>query len=185
MSDRIPPKLPPTKAGPSKPASPTAARPVAAIPAPTPPPPPPPFPTDGIDLAPGVRVPESAVRIAFSRSSGPGGQNVNKVNSKAEVWVRLDAIAGLHPDALDRLKALAGRRVTDAGELHVVAETSRSQHQNREDALTRVRQLIVEAMVRPKKRRVTKPSRRAKQRRLDTKKRRSDVKAGRRAGGHD
>jgi protein subunit release factor B len=78
-----------------------------------------------------VRVPESAVRIAYARSSGPGGQNVNKVNSKAEVWVRLDAITGMHPEAVGRLRALAGRRVTDAGELHVVAEATRSQQQNR------------------------------------------------------
>jgi ribosome-associated protein len=181
MSDPTPPKSAP-KATPKLPAKPAPA---AAAAAAAPPPPPPPMPADGLELGPGVKVPESAVRVAFSRSSGPGGQNVNKVNSKAEVWVRLDAIAGLHPDAMARLKALAGRRVTDAGELHLVAEASRSQHQNREDALSRVRQLVVEAMVRPKPRRATKPSRRAKQRRLDAKKRRSDVKSGRRAGGGD
>ena len=143
---------------------------------------PPPQP-DGIELAPGVRVPESGVRIAFSRSGGPGGQNVNKVNSKAEVWVRLDAIVGLHPEAIERLKALAGRKVTDAGELHIIAETSRSQHQNREDALTRVRQLVLQAMVRPRKRKVTKPSKAAKRRRLESKRKRSEVKSNRRAGG--
>jgi len=142
----------------------------------------PPPSADGIELAPGVRVPESAVRIAFSRSGGPGGQNVNKVNSKAEVWVRLDAIVGMHPEAVQRLKDLAGRRVTDAGELHVIAEASRSQHQNREDALTRVRQLVLQALVRPKKRRVTKPSKAAKRRRLESKRRRSEVKSNRRAG---
>ena len=144
---------------------------------------PPSQPPEGIELAPGVHVPESAVRIAFSRSGGPGGQNVNKVNSKAEIWIRLDAIVGLHPEAVERLKSIAGRKVTDAGELHVIAETSRSQHQNREDALTRVRQLVVQAMVRPKKRRVTKPSKAAKRRRLESKRKRSEVKSNRRAGG--
>ena len=149
-----------------------------------PPPPPPPPPTDGIELAPGVRVPESAVRIAFARSGGPGGQNVNKVNSKAEVWVRLDAITGMHPEAIERLKTLAGRRVTDAGELHVVAEATRSQQQNREEALLRVRQLVLQALVRPKPRRATKPSRAAKRRRVEDKRKRSQVKSNRRAGGH-
>lgn len=139
---------------------------------------------DGIELAPGVRVPESAVRIAFSRSGGPGGQNVNKVNSKAEVWIRLDAIVGLHPEALERLRTAAGRKVTDAGELHIIAETSRSQHQNREDALLRVREMILQAMIRPKRRKPTKPSKAAKRRRLDSKRRRSEVKSNRRAGGH-
>jgi ribosome-associated protein len=178
MSDPTPPKAVPPRP-PAKPVN-AAKPPEAPLP-----PPPPPMPADGIELASGVKVPDSAVRIAYSRSSGPGGQNVNKVNSKAEVWVRLDAIAGLHPEAMERLKVLAGRRVTDAGELHLVAEATRSQHQNREDALSRVRQLVAEALVRPKKRRVTKPSKRAKQRRLDSKKRRSAVKSGRRAGGHE
>ena len=146
-------------------------------------PPSPPQPPDGIELAPGVRVPESAVRIAFARSGGPGGQNVNKVNSKAEVWVRLDAITGMHPEAVERLKALAGRRVTDAGELHVVAEASRSQHQNREDALLRVRQLVIQALVRPKPRKKTKPSRAAKRRRVDDKRKRGQIKSNRRSGG--
>ena len=138
---------------------------------------------DGVELAPGVRAPESAVRIAFSRSGGPGGQHVNKTNSKAEVWIRLDAIVGLHPEAMERLKAMAGRKVTDAGELHVIAETSRSQHQNRDDALLRVRELIVQAMVRPKVRRKRKVSKAAKARRVDAKKRRGDIKSTRRSTG--
>ncbi|HEX8913127.1 MAG TPA: alternative ribosome rescue aminoacyl-tRNA hydrolase ArfB, partial [Humisphaera sp.] len=131
----------------------------------------------------GVFVPESAVRIAFSRSGGPGGQHVNKTNSKAEVWVRVDAIVGLHPDAVGRLRAIAGRRITEAGELHVIAEEFRSQHQNRDEALQRVREMIVQAKVRPKVRRKTKPSKGSKMRRLDAKKRRSDIKSGRRGGG--
>src|SRR6476646_7907514 len=113
---------------------------------------------DGVVLAPGVRVPEAALRFSFSRSGGPGGQNVNKVNSKAELWVRLDAIVGLHPEAMERLKNLAGRKITDAGELHIIAETTRSQQQNREEALLRLRQFVLHAQVRPKKRRPTTPS---------------------------
>jgi ribosome-associated protein len=135
---------------------------------------------DGVLLAPGVRIPEAALRFAFSRSGGPGGQNVNKVNSKAELWVRLDAIIGMHPEAIERLKVLAGRKITDAGELHIIAETTRSQQQNREEALLRLRQMVLQAQVRPKRRRVTKPSRAAKQRRLEAKKMRSEVKSNRR-----
>ncbi|MDB5298283.1 MAG: Class peptide chain release factor [Phycisphaerales bacterium] len=175
---------------PDNPAATPQVRPPAPVrPVPVPPPAKvpwvsPPLPADGIELAPGVKVPESAVRVAFSRSSGPGGQNVNKVNSKAEVWVRLDAIVGMHPEAIERLRALGGRRVTDAGELHLVAEASRSQQQNREEALLRVRQLVLQALIRPKARRKTKVSRAAKRRRVDSKRRRGEVKSNRRAGGH-
>lgn len=140
----------------------------------------PPVVPGGLELAPGVYVPESAVRIAFSRSGGPGGQNVNKVSSKAEIWLRLDALTTIHPEAVERLKKLAGRRITDAGELHVISETERSQSQNREEALLRIRQLLIDAMRRPKKRKVTRPSKASKQRRLDSKKKRSATKSNRR-----
>src|SRR5947208_6886839 len=88
---------------------------------------------DGVELAPGVRAPESAVRFQFARSGGPGGQNVNKVNTKAEIWVRLDAIYGLSGRAMGRLRALAGRRLTDAGEIHIASDAERSQQANREE----------------------------------------------------
>src|SRR5215218_10018047 len=81
----------------------------------------------GVELAPGVRAPQSAVRFQFARSGGPGGQNVNKLNTKAELWVTLDAITGMTHRAIARLRALAGRRVTAAGEIHLVSETERGQ----------------------------------------------------------
>jgi ribosome-associated protein len=145
-------------------------------------PPPVPATPDGVELAPGVRAPESAVRFQFARSGGPGGQNVNKLNTKAELWVRLDAITGLTPRAMARLRDLAGRRVTDAGEIHISAETERRQQANRAAALERLRELIVTAMREPKVRRRTRPSRAAKQRRLESKRRRSDIKSNRRPG---
>ena len=80
-----------------------------------------------IELAPGVSAPDTAVRLQFARSGGPGGQNVNKLNTKAELWVRLDAIQGLSYNALARLRAMAGRRVTSEGEIHIVSETERRQ----------------------------------------------------------
>src|SRR5947209_3065106 len=88
-------------------------------------------PTDGIELAAGVKVSESSLRFQYARSRGPGGQNVNKVNTKAELWVELAGIWGLTPRAADRLRAIAGKRITAAGEIHIAADTERSQEQNR------------------------------------------------------
>jgi ribosome-associated protein len=132
-----------------------------------------------MDLAPGVTVDESALRMGYSRSSGPGGQNVNKLNTRAEVWVPIHAIRGLPPDALERLMLLAGKRLTRENELHLVAETSRTQEGNRQAVLEKVRQLVRSALLRPKTRRKTRPSRASKQRRLEGKRRRSEIKARR------
>jgi ribosome-associated protein len=135
----------------------------------------------GVEIAPGVRVPESSLRVQFARGGGPGGQNVNKLNTKAELWVPLDELhaAGVSRNALHRLTALAGRRVTDAGELHLVSETHRRQELNRKEVFARLRELLIRAMVEPKLRRKTRPSRAARERRLEAKKRRGQIKARR------
>jgi len=138
-----------------------------------------------IDIAPGVYVPESGLRVQYARSSGPGGQNVNKVNSKAEIWVRVVDVVGLDEASRLRLATLAGRRLTDAGEIHIVDQSSRSRETNRMSAIARFVELIMEAMKAPKARRATRPSRAAKRRRLDSKKRRAGIKAGRRAGSEE
>lgn len=136
--------------------------------------------SDGIDLAPNVRVPTWAVRVQYSRSGGPGGQNVNKLNTKAEVWVRLDDLApSLSHRAMARLEQLAGRRLTNQRELHFSSEMHRSQERNRREAMQRLRELLIAALKEPKVRRKTKPSRAAKERRLQAKRRRSDIKARR------
>src|SRR3954451_21796584 len=137
---------------------------------------------EGVELAPGVRAPESTIRFQFGRSGGPGGQNVKKVNTKAELWGRLDGIKGLSPRAVARLRDLACRRVTDAGEIHLSAETERRQQANRAAALERLRELIVAAQREPKGRRKTPPSRAAQQGRLESNRRRSDIKSKRRSG---
>jgi ribosome-associated protein len=137
-----------------------------------------------IRLAPGVRVPASALRFQFARSGGPGGQNVNKLNTKAELWVAL-ADLHLHPIALERLRKLAGRRITAGDELHISSESERSQERNREEAMERLRELLVRATTIPKKRKATKPSKASKQRRLQSKKRRSEIKSGRRPSTND
>ena len=139
----------------------------------------------GDELAPGVRVPESAVRFQFARSGGPGGQNVNKVNTKAELWVPVAAIVGLSERAAGRLRHLAGKRLTAAGEIHLSSETERTQEGNRAAVIDRLRRLLLEALHEPRPRRRTKPSRAAKRRRLETKRKRSETKSRRRGGAAD
>lgn len=140
----------------------------------------PPQAPSGEEVAPGVRVPSDGLRFQYARSSGPGGQNVNKLNTKVELWVKVDALQGLHPEAVERLKAAAGSRLTRQGELHLVSDETRSQEANRQEVLSRLREMMVEAMRRPKKRRPTRPTRGSRQRRLDEKKRVGQKKALRR-----
>ena len=134
----------------------------------------------GLELAPGVRIDPGLVRLQYARSSGPGGQNVNKVNTKTDLWIPIAAIAGITEAARGRLKKLAGFRLTQAGEIHIAADNHRTQEANRAEAFDRLRELIVKAMHVPKARRKTKPSKGAKRRRLDEKKRRGAVKSNRR-----
>ena len=140
---------------------------------------PPPIP-DGLEIGPGVFVPESVVRFQYARSSGPGGQNVNKLNTKAELWVPVVAIVGLSERAVERLRQFAGKRLTTTGEIHIAADVERSQEANRDAVLDRLRELIIQAKREPKVRRKTKPSRAAKRKRLESKRRRGEVKALRR-----
>lgn len=141
--------------------------------------------SEGVEVAPGVTAPGAALRWQFARSSGPGGQNVNKVNTKAEAWVTVAALTsgGLPQRALERLITLAGRRLTEAGEIHIASDTHRTQRANREAVIDRLRELLVAAIHEPKARRKRKPSRAAKQRRLESKRHRSEIKGNRRAGG--
>jgi ribosome-associated protein len=139
----------------------------------------------GIELAPGVRASAAAVRVQFSRSAGPGGQNVNKVNTKAELWLALDSILGLSQAAQNRLVKLAGRKITQAGDLHLSCETERTAEGNRQALFARLRALIVTALVQPKRRRKTRPTRASKARRLAAKRHRSNVKSNRRSGEGD
>jgi ribosome-associated protein len=123
-------------------------------------------------------IPESAISERFLAGTGPGGQNVNKVATACQLRVDVFALR-LPPDAYRRLKELAGSRMTNDGELLFIARRYRTQEQNRADARQRVSDLIDEAMKRPERRIKTKPSKAAKARRVDGKKARSTVKAGR------
>ena len=131
----------------------------------------------GIEIAPGVHVPPDALRIQFARSSGPGGQNVNKLSTRAELWVQVAAILGMTERARQRLRQQAGSRLTKNDEIHLSSDESRSQESNRQAVMDRLREMIVVARHEPKVRRKTRPSRAARERRLTQKKRRGEIKS--------
>jgi len=123
-------------------------------------------------------IPEHALEERFITASGPGGQNVNKVASAVQLRVDVFAL-GLSPESYRRLKTLAGSRLSASGTLVIQAQRFRTQEANREDARTRLIALLDKADEREARRIKTKPSKAAKTRRVDTKKARSAVKAGR------
>ncbi|HUO06953.1 MAG TPA: alternative ribosome rescue aminoacyl-tRNA hydrolase ArfB [Phycisphaerae bacterium] len=133
----------------------------------------------GIELGPGVWTDREQLRFGFSRSSGPGGQNVNKVNTKTELRIALSALHGINDRALARLRTLAGRRVMADGDLLFTADTERTQESNRRACLEKLRTLIEEALVEPKKRKKSKPSKGSKLRRLASKKKQGEKKKAR------
>jgi ribosome-associated protein len=130
-----------------------------------------------------IAIPARELRLAFARSSGPGGQNVNKVSSKVELrWTPATSEALTETDRAWLLKKLA-RRLTADGELIVTSDRTRDQGKNRADAQAKLAAIVAAALIRPKKRRPTRPTRASKERRLGAKKHRAEIKRGRQ--GHD
>lgn len=133
----------------------------------------------GVEIAPGIVVPDAMLRFSFARASGPGGQNVNKVNTQATLRITVGALVGpgwLSPEDADRLRSLAGSRLTNDDELMLVSDRHRSQHRNRKDCLDRLRDLLIRAKSRPKKRKRTRRTRASIERRLAAKRQRSETK---------
>jgi ribosome-associated protein len=135
---------------------------------------------EALDIREGVFVPADAMAMHATRSSGPGGQHVNKVSSKIELRVDLSRISGIDDFARARLRTMAANQLDADGWLLVKSQRTRDQKQNLEDARQKVRELILRAMVRPITRRKTKPSRGAVERRISDKKARSRTKSTRR-----
>lgn len=132
----------------------------------------------GVEVGPGVRVAADALGWSFARSSGPGGQNVNKLSTKARLTVSIAALAAAMPWRVHRrLLTIAGWAGEE--ELSFVSQESRSQSANKEACLAKLRGLIVEAQRPVKVRRATRPTRASKRRRVEGKKKRAEVKRGR------
>jgi ribosome-associated protein len=135
-----------------------------------------------IRIAKGILVPEGAIEWRAVRSSGPGGQNVNKVASKVELRVDLGAVSGLAAPVRARLATLAAGRLDADGRLVATSQRTRDQQRNLEDAREKVRKLVERAMKVPRPRRLTQPSPSAVERRLRRKRERSAIKRVRQAG---
>ena len=132
-----------------------------------------------------LRIPDDELEWSYVRSGGPGGQNVNKVASKAVLRWNLAASPSLPEDVKARLRARQANRITAEGDLVLTSQRYRDQERNRQDCLDKLREMIAEAAVRPKARRKTKPTRGSQEARLQAKKRRAATKAGRRGAAQE
>jgi len=134
---------------------------------------------DGLFVRPGLVIPEGELSVRAVRASGPGGQNVNRVSTKVELSFDLPGSSVLEPSVKTRLRRLASSRLNAEGALVITSQATRSQAQNLADAREKLAALVRAALVVPKRRRATKPTKASKERRLEQKRRQSDKKRGR------
>lgn len=132
-----------------------------------------------LEIPPRIRIPLSELEFSFSRSSGPGGQNVNKVNSKATLRWAILASPSLPEDVRERFIATFGSRLTADGALVISSDRFRDQPRNMDDCLEKLRELLAAVAEPPRPRKATKPTRSSKRRRVEGKRHRSDVKRAR------
>jgi ribosome-associated protein len=128
-----------------------------------------------------LRIPDGELQWTFVRSGGPGGQNVNKVASKAVLRWNVAAGASLPEDVKARFRAQQRNRITADGDLIITSQRYRDQERNKEDCLEKLRNMILQATILPKPRKASKPGRAARERRLQVKRHRSDIKKSRRS----
>jgi ribosome-associated protein len=132
-----------------------------------------------LEISPNVAIADEELEWKFIRASGPGGQNVNKVSSAVQLRFLLAQNGSIPQPARQRLRKLAGSKLIDDGSILIAARSERSQEQNRRAALERLADLIRAALVEPKIRRKTRPTRSSKEKRMETKKLRGTTKQGR------
>lgn len=138
-----------------------------------------------LEVTPTIRIPLEEFEWSFARSGGPGGQNVNKVSSKAILRWPFEASPSVPDDVKARFRTAYGNRLTTEGDLVLSSEATRDQGRNRDDCLAKLAAMLLAAATPPKLRRRTKPSKASKRRRVEDKRRTSTTKANRRRPGGD
>jgi ribosome-associated protein len=133
-----------------------------------------------LDVNGRLQIPDDEFQWSFVRSGGPGGQNVNKVASKAVLRWDVAGSPRLPEDVKKRLQALQPRRITSTGELVITSQRYRDQERNRQDCLEKLRAWLLQALIPPRPRKATRPTKASRRRRIETKRHRAGIKTSRR-----